>query len=659
MPQDKIIIKGAKEHNLKNISLEIPRNRFVVITGLSGSGKSSLAFDTIFAEGQRRYVESLSTYARQFLGQMEKPDVEQIQGLSPSIAIQQKGLSRNPRSTVGTLTEIYDYMRLLFARIGHPHCPNCGREIKPQTSQEIIEKVMGLPLKSEITVLAPLVRGRRGEYRELFERIRKQGFVRVRVDGSVYGLDEEIKLNKKRKHNIEVVVDRLVMKPGVKKRLADSIETTLKLGEGQVIISKKPEELIYSEHHACAKCGLSIGEVSPRAFSFNSPYGACPACTGIGIKSEVSPDIVVPDGSLSLNDGAIEPWSNPITTKTHRWKSSWKGWYYEMLRTVSEHYGFSMDTPFEKLPKKYRDIILYGSNEVYYRPGAVYEGVIPRTERIYRDTDSEYVRNAIFEKYMHTTTCPACGGDRLKKELLSVTVSNKSIAEVSRMSIKEAGLFFNNLKLTEKEKTIVKQVLKEIRDRLGFLMSVGLDYITIDRAASTLAGGEAQRINLATQIGSSLTGVTYILDEPTIGLHSRDTGRLIDSLVSLKNLGNTLIVVEHDIATINAADHIIDLGPGAGEHGGRIVVSGSLDKVMRCKSSLTGKYLKGELKVPVPEERRPVKPDRVIEIKGASQFNLKDINVRIPLGLFVCITGVSGSGKSTLIQEILYKALAR
>ncbi len=659
MLQDKIVIRGAKVHNLKNINLEIPRNRFVVITGLSGSGKSSLAFDTIYAEGQRRYVESLSAYARQFLGQMEKPDVEQIQGLSPAIAIQQKGLSRNPRSTVGTLTEIYDYMRLLFARVGHPHCPQCSREIKPQTSQEIIEKVMKLPANSEIEVLAPLVRGRKGEYRELFDRVRKQGFVRVRVDGNIYGLDEEIKLNKKQKHNIEVVVDRLVIKPEVKKRLADSVETSLKLGEGQVVINRKSAELIFSEHHACPKCGVSIGEVSPRAFSFNSPYGACPTCAGLAMKSEVSPALVVPDKNLSLAEGAIAPWSNPITTRTHRWKSSWKGWYFEMLKSVSRHYGFSMNTPFKKLAKKYRDTILYGSNEVYYRPGAVYEGVISRLERIYRDTESEYVRNEIFEKYMHTTVCPACNGDRLKKELLSVTVNDKSIAEVSRMSIKEAAMFFSAIRLTEKEKTIIKQVLKEIRDRLGFLMSVGLDYITIDRAASTLAGGEAQRINLATQIGSSLTGVTYILDEPTIGLHSRDTGRLISSLLALKDLGNTLIVVEHDEATINAADHIIDLGPGAGEHGGEVVAEGPVEKIMKSANSLTGKYLKGELEIPVPGRRRSEKDGRAIVIKGASQFNLKNINARIPLGLFVCVTGVSGSGKSTLVQEILYKAVAR
>ena len=659
MAQDKIIIKGAREHNLKNISLEIPRDKFVVITGLSGSGKSSLAFDTIYAEGQRRYVESLSAYARQFLGQMEKPDVEQIQGLSPAIAIQQKGISHNPRSTVGTLTEIYDYMRLLFARIGHPHCPRCGKEIKPQTSQEIIEKVIEFPSNSSLEILSPLIRGRKGEFKELFERVRKQGFARVRVDGNVFSLDEEIKLNKRKKHNIEIVVDRLVIRPEDRKRLGDSIETALKLGEGLVIIKIKSKEIVFSEHHACPDCGISIGEVTPRAFSFNSPYGACPSCTGLGMKSEVSIDLIVPDKSLSLNEGAIEPWSNPVTTRTHRWKGSWRGWYYEMLKFVSRHYKFSMDTPFEKLSKKHQDAILYGSGEVFFRPGAVYEGVIPRTERIYRDTESEYVREEIFNRYMHTTICPECKGDRLKKELLSVKVGGLSIAEVSAMSIKQAVVFFDGLKLTDKERTIIKQVLKEIKDRLSFLISVGLDYITINRAASSLAGGESQRINLATQIGSSLTGVTYILDEPTIGLHSRDTGKLVNSLIALKNLGNTLLVVEHDAFTIKAADYIIDLGPGAGAFGGEIVAAGTVSEVMNNKKSLTGRYLKGDLAIPIPDKRRPMNPEKAIEITGAAQFNLKNIDVIIPLGLFVCVTGVSGSGKSTLIQEILFKAIAQ
>jgi excinuclease ABC subunit A len=660
MAQDKIIIKGAREHNLKNINLEIPRNKLVVITGLSGSGKSSLAFDTIYAEGQRRYVESLSAYARQFLGQMQKPDVDQIIGLSPAVAIQQKGLSRNPRSTVGTLTEIYDYLRLLFARIGHPHCPKCGREILPQTSQQIVEQVLNLSQGSRIQVLAPLVKGRKGVYRELFERVRQEGYVRVRVDGEIYGLEEELRLDKNKKHNIEVVVDRLVVRPEVKTRLTDSIETALKLAQGVVLIDILGERsILFSIHNACPHCGISLGEISPRSFSFNSPYGACPTCSGLGTKTEIDPDLVVPDKSLSVNEGALVPWSSPITTRRHRWKWAARNYYYEMLEDVSEYYGFSLDTPFEKLPERYQNILLYGSPDEIYESGEPFEGVITQLERRYHQTESDFVREEIFNKYMTTRVCPDCQGKRLKKESLAVTIQKKSIADISAFSVKEAQEFFNNISLSPNEEFIAREILKEIRKRLSFLINVGLDYITIDRPAATLAGGEAERIHLATQIGSSLVGVIYILDEPTIGLHARDVSRLISTLEDLRDLANTVLVVEHDPATILAADHIIDLGPGAGEKGGRVVVSGPLSKIIETPESLTGAYISGRLKVPVPAKRRKIDFNRVLEIKGASQFNLKNIDVKIPLGVFVCITGVSGSGKSTLVQEILYKALAQ
>lgn len=660
MTQDKITIRGAREHNLKNINLEIPRNKLVVITGLSGSGKSSLAFDTIYAEGQRRYVESLSAYARQFLGQMQKPDVDQITGLSPAVAIQQKGLSRNPRSTVGTLTEIYDYLRLLFARVGHPHCPKCGREILPQTSQQIVEQVLNFPEGSRIQVLAPLVRGRKGVYRELFQRARQEGYVRVRVDGKIYGLEEDIRLDKNKKHNIEVVVDRLVIRPEVKTRLTDSIETALKLAQGMVLIDSPGEKsTLFSIHNACPHCGISMGEISPRSFSFNSPYGACPSCSGLGTKTEIDPDQVVPNKNLSVNDGALVPWSNPITTRRHRWKWSARSYYYEMLEDVSDYYGFSLDAPFKKLPEKYQNILLYNSPDEIYESGEPFEGVITQLERRYHHTESDFVREEIFNKYMTTRVCPDCQGKRLKKESLAVTVEGNSIADIAAFSVKEAQGFFNKISLSPTETLIGREVLKEIKKRLSFLVNVGLDYITIDRPAATLAGGEAERIHLATQIGSSLVGVIYILDEPTIGLHPRDVSRLISTLEDLRDLANTVLVVEHDPATIHAADHIIDLGPGAGEKGGRVVVSGPLSRVIANPESLTGAYMSGKLKVPLPEKRRKIDLRKFLEIKGAAQFNLKNIDVKIPLGVFVCITGVSGSGKSTLIQEILYKALAQ
>ncbi len=660
MTQDKITIRGAREHNLKNINLEIPRNKLVVITGLSGSGKSSLAFDTIYAEGQRRYVESLSAYARQFLGQMQKPDVDQITGLSPAVAIQQKGLSRNPRSTVGTLTEIYDYLRLLFARVGHPHCPKCGREILPQTSQQIVEQVLNFPEGFKIQVLAPLVRGRKGVYRELFQRARQEGYVRVRVDGKIYGLEEDIRLDKNKKHNIEVVVDRLVIRPEVKTRLTDSIETALKLAQGMVLIDSPGEKsTLFSIHNACPHCGISMGEISPRSFSFNSPYGACPSCSGLGTKTEIDPDLVVPNKNLSVNDGALVPWSNPITTRRHRWKWSARSYYYEMLEDVSDYYGFSLDTPFKKLAEKYQNILLYNSPDEIYESGEPFEGVITQLERRYHHTESDFVREEIFNKYMTTRVCPDCQGKRLKKESLAVTVEGESIADIAAFSVKEAQGFFNKISLSPTETIIGREVLKEIKKRLSFLVNVGLDYITIDRPAATLAGGEAERIHLATQIGSSLVGVIYILDEPTIGLHPRDVSRLISTLEDLRDLANTVLVVEHDPATIHAADHIIDLGPGAGEKGGRVVVSGPLSRVIANPESLTGAYMSGKLKVPLPEKRRKIDLSKFLEIKGAAQFNLKNIDVKIPLGVFVCITGVSGSGKSTLIQEILYKALAQ
>jgi len=646
---DSIIIHGARQHNLKNIHLELPRNKLIVVTGLSGSGKSSLAFDTIYAEGQRRYVESLSAYARQFLEQMQKPDVDFIEGLSPAISIEQRSAGGNPRSTVGTQTEIYDYLRLLFARIGTPYCYKCGKKISRQSAQEIIEQVNSIPSGTRIMILAPQVRGRKGEYQSLFKDLRKQGFVRVRVDGKIYDLDEEIVLDKKRVHHIDIVVDRLTLGPEMKGRLADSVETALKFGKGRVIISQEGKpDVLYSELFACVDCGVSYGEIEPRIFSFNSPYGACPQCNGLGTKMEVDPDLVVPDKNKSLREGAIEPW-----------RKGGRGYilYYRgILRELSERLGFSLDVPFKKLSKEIQKIILYGCDEwIWGRP---YEGVIPHLERLFRETDSDYLKEEI-NRFMSTLPCPACGGKRLRLESLSIKIEGKSIADVASMSVVEAKEFFSKLELSPTQKIIAQQVLKEIMRRLDFMLNVGLGYLTLDRQSSTLSGGEAQRIRLATQIGAGLVGVLYILDEPSIGLHQRDNAKLLNSLKALRDLGNTLIVVEHDEATIRSADYIVDLGPGAGKHGGEVIYSGPLEGLLSCKDSLTAQYLRGELKIEFNKNRRPYKNAKFLEILGAEEHNLKKIDVKIPLGLFTCVTGVSGSGKSTLVHEILYRALAK
>ncbi|CDF58279.1 excinuclease ABC subunit UvrA [Thermobrachium celere] len=658
MAIDKIIIKGAREHNLKNIDVEIPRNKFVVLTGLSGSGKSSLAFDTIYAEGQRRYVESLSAYARQFLGQMNKPDVDYIEGLSPAISIDQKTTSKNPRSTVGTVTEIYDYLRLLYARIGRPHCPKCGREITKMSVDQILERVLQLEERTKIQVLSPVVRGRKGEHTKLFEKIKKEGFVRVRVDGTTYDINDDIKLEKNKKHNIEVVVDRIVIKEGIKSRLSDSIETALKLSEGLVIIDViDKEEMLFSENFACPECNISLGEITPRMFSFNSPYGKCDVCDGLGSLMEISPSLVIKDMELSVNEGAIKPWGE-LRDDT---------WTYAILDGLSRHYGFSLDEPLKNLPEDVINILLYGNNgekfkvsfEREYGKGEMmysFEGIIPNLHRRYKETNSEYIRSEI-ESYMEFKTCPKCKGARLKEESLAVTVGGLSIDKFCDMSIKKELEFINNLDLTEKEEKIASQILKEIKSRLTFLINVGLDYLTLSRAASTLSGGESQRIRLATQIGSSLVGVLYILDEPSIGLHQRDNDRLLATLKHLRDLGNTLIVVEHDEDTIRAADHIIDIGPGAGTHGGRIVAQGTPEEIAENEESITGQYLSGRKKIEVPKTRR--QPKGFIEVLGAKENNLKNINVKFPLGVFTCVTGVSGSGKSTLVNEILYKGSAK
>ncbi|NPV42788.1 MAG: excinuclease ABC subunit UvrA [Firmicutes bacterium] len=657
MGQDKIIIKGAKEHNLKNIDVVIPRDKLVVLTGLSGSGKSSLAFDTIYAEGQRRYVESLSAYARQFLGQMDKPDVESIEGLSPAISIDQKTTSKNPRSTVGTVTEIYDYLRLLFARIGIPHCPECGREIAQQTVDQIVDQVMSLKEGTRIQIMAPVVRGRKGEYVKLLEDIKKMGFVRVRVDGELRELEENISLEKNKKHTIEIIVDRLIVKPGIEQRLADSIETALTHADGIVIIHVLDgEEMVFSQNFACIECGISLEELTPRMFSFNSPYGACPNCSGLGINMEIDPDLVIPDKRKAILDGAIAPWGNG------------NGYYMQVLQQVAEHYGFRLDVPVNELNPEFVEIILYGTKDkikLKYesRDGGVYihetrfEGVIKNLERRYKETNSSYIREEI-EGYMSTKPCPVCNGDRLKKESLAVTVGGRSISHVTKMSIREALEFFENLKLTPKQQIIAKQILKEIKNRLKFLVDVGLDYLTLARSAGSLSGGESQRIRLATQIGSQLMGVLYILDEPSIGLHQRDNAKLLKTLKELRDLGNTLIVVEHDEDTIYSADHIIDIGPRAGAHGGRVVATGTVEDIMKCEESITGQYLKGVKKIEIPPKRR--QPSGTwIEVKGAREHNLKNIDVRFPLGVFICVTGVSGSGKSTLVNEILHKGLAQ
>lgn len=656
-----IKIRGAREHNLKNIDVDIPRDSFTVLTGLSGSGKSSLAFDTIYAEGQRRYMESLSSYARQFLGQMEKPDVESIQGLSPAISIDQKSTNRNPRSTVGTVTEIYDYLRLLYARIGIPHCPKCGREIKRQTIDQMVDQIMMLPERTKFQLLAPVVRGRKGEHKKVFESARKSGYVRVRVDGNVYELSEDINLEKNNKHNIEIVVDRLAVKEGMQRRLADSIENVMKLSDGLMIVDVIGGTPInFSMSFACPDCGISIDEIEPRSFSFNNPYGACPECFGLGYKMEFDVDLMIPDKRLSINEGAIQ---------TMGWQScnDPKSFTYAILSALSKAYNFSLDTPFGEYPDEIKNVLIHGTGgrevEVHYtgqRGSGVYpvafEGLIKNMERRYRETGSDVMKQE-YEEFMRITPCKVCKGQRLKASSLAVTVGDKNIYEVTDMSIVKLVDYFDTLELNEMQHKIGDQILKEIKSRIGFLNNVGLDYLTLSRATGTLSGGEAQRIRLATQIGSGLVGVAYILDEPSIGLHQRDNDKLLAALMRLRDLGNTLIVVEHDEDTMRAADYIVDIGPAAGEHGGEVIATGTAEDIMKCDKSITGAYLSGRMKIPVPKVRK--EPAGWITIKGARQNNLKNIDVDIPLGIMTCVTGVSGSGKSSLVNEILYKTLAR
>ena len=663
MSAERLIVRGAREHNLKNVSLDLPRNAMIVFTGLSGSGKSSLAFDTIFAEGQRRYVESLSAYARQFLGQMDKPDVDFIEGLSPAVSIDQKSTNRNPRSTVGTITEVYDYLRLLFARAGKPHCPSCGKAITKQTPQNIVDQILELPAETKFQVLAPVIRARKGEFVDLFKDLVSQGYSRARVDGTTIALTEAPKLKKQEKHTIEVVVDRLTAKAESKQRLTDSIETALKLAGGLVTldfvdVKTGEKEKTFSELLACHDCGLSFQEMEPRSFSFNSPFGACPECTGIGSKLEVDEDLVIPDDSLSINDGAIAPWSGGQSAD----------YFLNLLEALSNDVKFSLNTPWSKLSQKAKDAILNGYEyEVHVRYknryGRVrnystgFEGVIPFVERRHSETDSDYSREK-YEAYMRETPCPACKGSRLKPEVLAVTLGGKNIAEICELSIEDCATFLKELKLASREAKIAERVMKEVHARLGFLLDVGLEYLTLARPAATLSGGEAQRIRLATQIGSGLVGVLYVLDEPSIGLHQRDNKRLIETLTHLRDLGNTLIVVEHDEETIRTADWIVDIGPGAGEHGGEIVVSGDYDALVNSKKSITGAYMSGRSKIEVPKKRRPLNPKRSLTIKEARENNLQNIDVSIPLGAFVAVTGVSGSGKSTLVNDILYSVLA-
>ena len=670
MAHDKIIIKGACEHNLKCIDVEIPRDQLVVITGISGSGKSTLAFDTIYAEGQRRYVESLSAYARQFLEQMEKPDVESIEGLSPAISIEQKTTSKNPRSTVGTVTEIYDYLRLLFARVGHPYCYSCGKEIASQTVSQMVDQIMALEEGTKITLLSPLIRGRKGEYRKELLQLRKEGFVRVVIDGQPHDLAEEITLDKKKKHDIDIVVDRLIVKEGIQRRLADSLETALHHAEGiaKILVvdnveraGSKPapteQTMLFSENLACIDCGISYPEMTPRMFSFNNPYGACPECTGLGTRMYFDPELVVPNPELSLREGAIAPWEKRLS-----------GWFHQILEALAKAYSFDICTPFAKLSEEARRIILYGSGgekvqfwweedggrrHTYFKE---FEGVLNNLERRYRETDSEQVREDL-EKYMNVMPCPTCEGARLKKEALFVRVGGRNIRDISALSIADALAFFESLSLSEKETEIARRILKELRERLNFLVNVGLEYLSLDRSSGTLSGGEGQRIRLATQIGSSLVGVLYILDEPSIGLHQRDNARLLKTLMRLRDLGNTVLVVEHDEETILEADHVIDMGPGAGVHGGEVVAQGTPAEVMANPHSLTGRYLSGELLIPVPKKRRAV--ERFLHIVGATENNLKNVDVAIPLGVMTCVTGVSGSGKSSLIIDTLFKVLSQ
>ncbi len=656
-----LFIKGAREHNLKNIDVELPRDKFVVITGLSGSGKSSLAFDTIYAEGQRRYVESLSAYARQFLGLMEKPDVDYIEGLSPAVSIEQKTTHRNPRSTVGTVTEIYDYLRLLFSRIGHPHCYNCGRPIEKQTVQQIVDAILALPAGTRIQVLAPVIRGRKGEYKEVFNQFRKEGYVRVRVDGKMLTLDSDIELDKKKKHDVDLVVDRLVVEGDIKKRLTDSVELALKQAAGMTLINNPDtnEDKLYSEHFACVYCNISYEDLAPRMFSFNSPFGACPACDGLGTITRIDPKLLLHDENLSIREGALTPLGE---------KQRNEGWNYELLRSVAKEMGFSLNSPWKNLSEVQQQAILYGTGDkkvkmVYERKNAYvewqskYEGVVNNLNRRYRQTSSQYIRDWI-EGFMNNIPCTECNGARLRKESLSVTINDKNIQAVTAMSIREVHQFFDTLKLSTQEELIAHQILKEVRERVSFLVNVGLDYLSMSRSAGTLSGGEAQRIRLATQIGSQLVGVLYILDEPSIGLHQRDNTRLIETLMRLRDLGNTVLVVEHDRETIEKADYVVDLGPRAGKNGGEVVFSGTPAQMMRSKKSVTGGYISGEKQIPVPAERRTGN-GKVVRIEGATGNNLKDVSAEFPLGKFICITGVSGSGKSTLINETLYAALAR
>ena len=656
-----IKIRGANEHNLKNIDVDIPRDEFVVLTGLSGSGKSSLAFDTIYAEGQRRYMESLSSYARQFLGQMEKPNVEKIEGLSPAISIDQKSTNRNPRSTVGTVTEIYDYFRLLYARVGIPHCPKCGREIKKQTVDQMVDQIMTLPERTKIQLLAPVVRGRKGEHQKLLEQAKRSGYVRVIVDGSMYELTEEIKLDKNKKHNIEIVVDRLMVKPGIEKRLSDSIENVLELSKGLMTVDVIDGEPIqFSESFSCPDCGISIGEIEPRSFSFNNPFGACPTCFGLGYKMEFDVDLMIPDKRLSIAEGAIQVMGWQSCTDP-------SSFTYAVLKALTEEYHFSLETPFQDYPDEIKYVILHGTDgkelKVHYKGmrgegvyDVAFEGLIRNVQRKYRETGSDTMKQE-YEQFMRITPCETCKGQRLKAESLAVTVADKNIYEITSMSVKSLGSFLNDMELSHQQHLIGDQILKEIRALVGFLNEVGLDYLSLSRATGTLSGGESQRIRLATQIGSGLVGVAYILDEPSIGLHQRDNDKLLGALKNLKDLGNTLIVVEHDEDTMLAADYIVDIGPGAGAHGGQVVACGTAEEIMKNKNSVTGAYLSGRIKIPVPSERR--KPTGFLTIKGARENNLKNIDVKVPLGIMTCITGVSGSGKSSLTNEILYKRLAR